>query len=183
MAGRGSNGKEYWVCDGCGHHSLTEILAEKHEKHCELFLLKEVQPLRVARRQRVERLERAKERAKARSKETEVPSEVNKVSSSSVTEVPRHTDRSGGDVADGDGELREASGFIFFIGVILLLGALLFPTEDVTEECGVQPVTTPEEIQDYRDCMESVQSQMNVVKWLGGLGVIFCFIGIFTKIR
>ena len=180
MAGRGSNGKEYWVCDGCGHHSLTEILAEKHEKHCELFLLKEVQPLRVARRQRVERLERAMERAKARSKETEVPSEVNKVSSSSVTEVPRHTDRSGGDVADGDGELREASGFIFFIGVVLLVGALLFPTEDVTEECGVPPVTTPEEMQVWQDC---ANDRVNVIKWMQGLGVIFCFIGIFTKIR
>ena len=153
VAGRGSIGKEYWICDGCREEFETEILAEKHEKVCEGFLLKEVTA-----------------RVKARRKETAVPSEVKKAKVSSVT-------------ATSFSVSREASGFIFFIGVVLLVGALLFPTEDVTEECGDQPVTSPEEIQDFRDCMESVQSQMNVVKWLGGLGVIFCFIGIFTKIR
>ena len=145
------------------------------------------QPLRVARRQRVERLERAKERAKARSKETEVPSEVNKVSSSSVTEVPRHADRSGGDVADGDGgdvadgddELREVSGFIFFIGVVFLVIALFLSTECDT----VTDITDVEEMQDFQDCTESMKSQLTVMKWMNGLGLIFCLVGIYTKIR
>ena len=141
----------------------------------------------ASRRQRVERLERAKERAKARSKETEVPSEVNKVSSSSVTEVPRHADRSGGDVADGDGgdvadgddELREVSGFIFFIGVVFLVIALFLSTECDT----VTDITDVEEMQDFQDCMESMESKLTVMKWMSGLGLIFCLVGIYTKIR
>ena len=92
-----------------------------------------------------------------------------------VREVPRHAD--GG----GEGSIRIASGFIFFIGVVLLVGALLISTEDPTEECGTP--AAPEEIQDWRDCMESIQSQLTVIKWMQGLGVIFCFVGIFTKIR
>ena len=134
----------------------------------------------ASRRQRVERLERAKERAKARSKETEVPSEVNKVSSSSVTEVPRHADRSGGDVADGGDELREVSGFIFFIGVVFLVGALLFPTGGCD---AVTDITDVEEMQDYQDCTESMESKLTVMKWMSGLGLIFCLVGIYTKIR
>ena len=133
----------------------------------------------ASRRQRVERLERAKERAKARSKETEVPSEVNKVSSSSVTEVPRHADRSGGAVADGDDELREVSGFIFFIGVVFLVIALFLSTECDT----VTDITDIEEMQDYQDCTESMKSQLTVMKWMNGLGLIFCLVGIYNKIR
>ena len=133
----------------------------------------------ASRRQRVERLERAKERAKARSKETEVPSEVNKVSSSSVTEVPRHADRSGGDVADGDDELLEVSGFIFFIGVVFLVIALFLSTECDT----VTDITDVEEMQDYQDCTESMESKLTVMKWMSGLGLIFCLVGIYTKIR
>ena len=150
VAGRGSIGKEYWICDGCREEFETEILAEKHEKVCEGFLLKEVTA-----------------RVKARRKETAVPSEVKKAKVSSVT-------------ATSFSVSREASGFIFFIGVVLLVGALLFPTEDVTEECGVPPVTTPEEMQVWQDC---ANDRVNVIKWMQGLGVIFCFIGIFTKIR
>jgi hypothetical protein len=158
VPGRGSIAEDYWICEGCKKEFETQILAEKHEKSCDRLLLKEAEA-------------RARARAKAGRKETVVPSVTDaKVSSLSATEVPRH--------ANGGG----ASGFIFFIGVVLLVGALFFPTESPTVECGVPPIA-PEEMQDWQDCMESMKSQLTVMKWMNGLGLIFCLVGIYNKIR
>ena len=70
-------------------------------------------------------------------------------------------------------------GGFFGVGILFLLLATFFPLRDPAECVSDSSIETPDEL---NACVDNAMVVLNVIKWLNGLGLIFCFIGIYRAI-